>query len=137
MSYTYDLNSEHGLVVIRVTDHRWTGADLLDSAEEVVSDDQFAPGYDWVYDARSVRVTVIGPEDMERVVDRFRTYREEGRVDSDSRSVIITGEENIQMTGVLYKYRSNRSDNQFEIVDTLEEARRWLGIEKTPSEIKG
>lgn len=137
MSYVYDFNSSHGFVIIRGTGHRWTGADILDSAEEIVSDDRFAPGYDWVYDVRSAQVTVIGPEDMERVVDLFRTYRKEGRVNSDSRSVIITGEESIRMTGVLYKYRSNRSDDQFAIVDTLEEARRWLGIEKIPSEIKG
>ena len=129
MPYTYHLTPAHDLVLIRATGTRWTGRDLLESGKAVVADEQFVPHYDWVYDVRFVHQTVITTEEMERVVERFRGFREEGRVDPDTRSVIVGMDEDMRASGILYQYRAGRSDEQFAIVDTMEAARRWLGID--------
>lgn len=80
MRYTYDIYPQIGILLIRSEGVRWTADDILESAAEVVSDERMDPGLDWVYDLRSVRETVIGMEGVERILDRFSTYRAEGRV---------------------------------------------------------
>lgn len=129
MPYTYHLPPAYDLVLIRATGTRWTGRDLLESGEAVVADEQFVPHYDWVYDVRFVHQTVITTEEMQRVVERFRAFREEGRVDPDSRSVIVGMDEDMRTSGLLYQHKAGRSDDQFAIVDTMEGARRWLGVD--------
>lgn len=129
MAYTYDVKPAYDLVVIRSEGTRWTGRDLLESGEEVVADDRFCSHYDWLYDARFVHRTVITTEEMERVLERFRTFREEGRVDPDSRSVIVGMDEDLRASGLLYQHKAGRSNDQLAIVDTLEEALQWLGVE--------
>jgi len=134
VAYRYTLHPPHALVVIRGVGAKWTGEDILASANEIVADDQFAPDYDWVYDMRYVHQTVITVEEMERIVDRFRTFREQGRVDAESNSVIVGSDENLHFTGTLYQYKSNRTESQFQIVDTMEAALHWLGVETAASE---
>jgi len=129
VSYTYEIIADYDLVLIRSTGIRWTGRDLLESGEEIVADEQFVPDYDWLYDVRSVHQTVITTDEMQRVVERFRTYRAEGRVDPDSRSVIVGMDEDLRASGLLYQHKAGRADDQLAIVDTLEEARQWLGID--------
>ncbi len=136
MAYRYNLHPPHGLVVIRGEGAKWTGEDILESANEIVSDEQFAPGFDWIYDMRYVHQTVITVEEMEQIVERFRVLREKGRVDPDGNSVIVGTDEDIHFTGTLYQYKSNRTEHQFQIVDTMEEALRWLGVEASVSEIQ-
>ena len=135
MAYTYDFNSTHRLVIIRNASSKWTGADILDSAEEIVADEQFAPDYDWVYDLRFIHNTVITVVEMEQIVERFRLYRNDGLVDEDSRSILVGTDENLHYTGTLYQKKSERADDQFAIVETMEEAREWLGLEDTAAEI--
>lgn len=135
MAYRYHLHPPHGLVVIRGEGAKWTGEDILESADEVVTDDQFAPDYDWIYDMRYVHHTVIGVEEMERIVDQFRVFREKKWVDPETHSVIVGSDDDLHFTGTLYQYRSNRTERQFQIVDTMEEALRWLGVEASVSEI--
>ena len=129
MAYTYDIKPAYDLVLIRSDGTRWTGRDLLESGEEVVADDRFVPHYDWLYDVRFVHQTIITTEEMEQVLDRFRTFRENGRVDPDSRSVIVGMDEDLRASGLLYRHKAGRSDDQLAIVDTLEEALQWLGVE--------
>ena len=131
MAYTYDFNSTHRFVVIRNASSKWTGDDILESAEEIVADDGFASDYDWIYDLRFVHSTVISVVEMERMVERFRVFRERGLVDEESRSVIVGTETDLEYTGTLYQKKANRPDKRFAIVETIEEARRWLGIEAT------
>lgn len=135
MAYTYDINSTHGLVIIRNASSKWTGPDILESADEIIRDDRFAPDYDWVYDLRFVHETVISVVEMEQIVERFRLYREDGFVDPESRSVIVGSQEDLHHTGTLYQKRSGRPDELFVTVETMEEARQWLGIDEPASEI--
>lgn len=135
VAYRYHLHPSHSLVVIRGKGAKWTGEDILESADEVVSDEQFAPGYDWIYDMRYVHHTVIDVEEMERIVDTFRVFREREQVDPDSNSVIVGSDDDLHFTGTLYQYKSNRTERQFQIVDTMEEALRWLGVEAPVAEI--
>ncbi|PQJ35317.1 hypothetical protein BSZ35_12540 [Salinibacter sp. 10B] len=135
MAYRYNLHPSYGLVVIRAQGAKWTGEDILESADEIVADDQFAPDYDWIYDMRYVHHTVIDVEEIERIVDRFRAFREKGRVDSNSNSVIVGSDEDVHFTGILYQYKSNRTESQFQIVDTMEAALHWLGVETAASEL--
>lgn len=137
MAYRYDLHPSHGLVVIRAQGAKWTGEDILESADEIVADDRFGPDYDWIYDVRYVHHTVIDVEEMERIVDQFRTFREKGQVDPNSNSVIVGSDDDVHFTGTLYQYKSNRTEEQFRIVDTMEEALRWLGVEASAAEISG
>jgi hypothetical protein len=129
VAYTYDFKPAYDLVLIRSDGIRWTGRDLLESGEEIVADDQFCAHYDWLYDARLVHQTVITTEEMERVLERFRAFREEDRVDPGSRSVIVGMDEDLRASGILYQHKAGRSDDQLAIVDTLEEALQWLGVE--------
>jgi hypothetical protein len=136
VSYTYDVRPAYGLVLIRSDGARWTGRDLLKSGEEIVADDQFSPEYDWLYDVRFVHQTIITTEEMERVLERFRTFREEGRVDPDSRSVIVGMDADLRASGLLYQHKAGRSDDQLAIVNTLEEALEWLGVDCPASELE-
>jgi hypothetical protein len=135
VAYRYHLHPSHNLVVIRGKGAKWTGEDILKSADEIVADDQFTPGYDWIYDVRYVHHTVIDVEGMERIVDQFRIFREKGQVDPNGNSVIVGSDEDVHFTGTLYRYKSNRTERQFQIVDTMEEALRWLGVEASAAEI--
>ena len=135
MAYTYEFNTTYGLVIIRNASSKWTGKDMLQSAEEIVADDRFEPDYDWVYDLRFIHNTVISVVEMEQIIERFRLYREDDLVDPDSRSVIVGTDEDLYHTGRLYQKRSERSDELFVVVETIEEARRWLGIDEPASEI--
>lgn len=135
VAYDYDLHPQHGLVLIRGAGPKWTGRDILESAEEIVTDDRFSPGYDWVYDVRFVHQTVITTDEMERIVEQFRLYQEKGQVASTSRSVIVGTDDDLRFSGTLYQHKRNRPDDQFTIVHTLEEAWDWLGIEDPASEL--
>jgi hypothetical protein len=135
VAYTYNINPTHGLVIIRNASSEWTGEDILESAGDIVGDDRFAPDYDWVYDLRFVHNTAISVVEMEQIVERFRLYREDGLVDPDSRSVIVGSQDDLHHTGLLYQKRSGRPDELFVTVETMEEARRWLGIDEPASEI--
>ncbi|WP_263785345.1 hypothetical protein [Salinibacter grassmerensis] len=131
MAYTYDLYPEIGILLIRNEGDLWAGRDILGSAREVVSDERMDPGLDWIYDLRSVQEVVIGVEDMEHILERFSTYRAEGRVASSSASVIVRTEDvNLHLTPTLYKHRADRPDELFETVKTMETARQYLGIQK-------
>lgn len=136
MAYAYAFSATHRFVIIRGTGPQWTGGDILDSAQEIVDEADFASDYDWIYDIRFVHNTVITVDEMERILERFRTLRELGRVDPDSRSVIVTTDQDVQISGALYQYKAGRSDDKFKIVGTIEKAREWLGIEAPASEIK-
>ncbi len=135
MAYTYEFNSTHGLVIIRNASSKWTGTDILESAEEIVADDRFAPDYDWLYDLRFVHNIVISVVEMEQVIERFRLFREDGLVDPGARSVIVGADEDLRHTGALYQKRSDRPDDLFAVVETVKEARKWLGIDEPASEI--
>lgn len=135
MAYTYEFNAPHGLVIIRNASSKWTGTDILESAEEIVADDRFAPDYDWLYDLRFVHNIVISVVEMEQVIERFRLFREDGLVDPGTRSVIVGADEDLYHTGTLYQKRSDRPDDLFTVVETIEEARKWLGIDEPASEI--
>jgi len=135
VAYTYDINSTHRLVIIRNASSTWTGADILDSGEEIVADEQFGPNYDWVYDLRFVHSTVITVVEMEQIVERFRLYQNDGLVGQRGRSVIVGTDEDLRYTATLYQKKSDLPDARFAIVETVEEARKWLGIEDTAAEI--
>lgn len=135
MAYTYTLNSTHRLVIIRNASSKWTGTDILESAEEIVTDDGFAPNYDWAYDLRFVNSTVISVVQMERMVERFRVFRERGLVDAESRTVIVGTGQDLEYTGALYQKKADRPDDRFAIVQTIEEARQWLGLEASAAQI--
>lgn len=135
MAYTYDLNPTHRLVLIRNASSKWTGDDMLRSAEAVVGDDGFAPDYDWVYDLRLVHSTAISVAKLERVVRRFRAYREQGVVDGRHASIFVGTESDLQHAAALLQKRSDRPDDRFAVVETLEEARRELGIDASATEI--
>lgn len=130
MPYDYDVHPTEGFVLIRGVGAKWTGEDILESAEEVVADDRFAPDYDWLYDMRFVHQTVITTGEMEQIVDLFQEFQDAGKVDSDSQSVIVGADENLRFSGTLYQYKADRSEGQLEIVDTLDEALDWLGLER-------
>ncbi|WP_251921445.1 hypothetical protein [Salinibacter ruber] len=69
-------------------------------------------------------------EDMECILERFSTYRAEGRVASSSASVIVRTEDvNLHLTPTFYKHRAGRPEELFEVVQTLEAARQYLGIQ--------
>ncbi|MCS3755380.1 hypothetical protein [Salinibacter ruber] len=130
MAYTYDLHPEIGILLIRNAGDTWTGEDILASAGAVVSDERMEPSLDWVYDLRTVQEAIIGVEDMECILERFSTYRAEGRVASSSASVIVRTEDvNLHLTPTLYKHRAGRPEELFEVVQTLEAARQYLGIQ--------
>jgi len=135
VAYTYDFNSTYGLVIIRNASSKWTGLDMLESREEVVADDRFEPTDDWIYDLRFIHATVISVVELEQIVKRFRLYRDDGLVDETSRSVIVGTDADLQYAGALYKKKASRSDERFAVVETIEEARHWLGIEASASEI--
>lgn len=135
MAYTYEVNATYGFVIIRNASSKWTGRDMLASADEIVSDDRFTPDCDWVYDLRFVHNTVVSVVQMEQVIERFRLYRDDGLVNEDSRSVIVGAGEDLRHTGALYQKRAGRPDELFTVVETIEEARRWLGIDAPASEI--
>lgn len=129
MAYTYEIDSTQGLVLVRAKGSTWTAADIIDSAKAVVTDDQFSPDYDWIYDIRFVANTIIDSEGMDRILEQFREYRERGTVDRNSRSVIVTKDEDVRSTGLLYQHKADRPEGTLRIVDTLEEARAWLELE--------
>jgi hypothetical protein len=135
VSYTYDLNPTHGLVIIRNASSKWTGTDVLEGAEEIVAVDAFAPNFDWVYDLRFIHSTVITVVEMEQIVERFRLYQNDGIVGPKSRSVVVGADEDLRYTGALYQKKADCSDARFTIVETVEEARTWLGIEEPAAEI--
>ena len=135
MAYDYEIHPQHGLVLIRGVGVKWTGRDILESAEAIVADDDFAPGYDWVYDVRSVHQTVMTSDEMDRIVERFRTYQETGQVDAESCSVIVGTDKDLHFSGTLYQHKANRPDDQFTIVPTLDDAWEWLGVEAPASEL--
>lgn len=131
MAYAYDVYSKLAVVLIRSEGSEWTATDILDSAAEIVSDDRFRPGFDWVYDLRMVRRTVIGLEEMDCILEQFEEYRASGRVDRGSASVIVSKrEEELHFTPTLYKHHADRPDELFEVVATMEEARQYLGREE-------
>ena len=76
VAYRYDIHPSHGLVVIRGEGAKWTGQDILKSAAEVVADEPFAPGFDWIYDLRYVHQTGITVEEVEGIVERFQVLPE-------------------------------------------------------------
>ncbi len=135
MAYTYDFNATHGLVIIRNASSKWTGADVLEGAEEIIDDDQFAPHYDWVYDLRFIHSAVITVVEMEQIVERVRIYQEDGLVGERGRSVLVGTDEDLKYTGSLYQEKADCSDERFAIVETVEDARKWLGIEEPAAEI--
>ncbi len=135
MAYTYDLNSDHGLVIIRNASSKWTGADVLESAEEIIADDQFAPDYAWIYDLRFIHSTVITVVEMEQIVKHFRVYQNDGLIGEEGRSVLVGTDEDLQYTGALYQQKANCPDDRFTVVETVDDARRWLGIKESAAEI--
>ena len=135
MAYTYEFNASHGLVIIRNASSKWTGKDILKSAEEVIADEGFEPDYDWVYDLRFIRDTVVSVVEMEQIVERFRLFRDDGLVAPDRRSVFVGTDEDLRHTAALYQKRSSQPDGLMAVVETLEEARQWLGIDAPASEI--
>lgn len=135
MAYTYDLHSAHRLVLIRNASSKWTGVDMLHSAEEVVGDDGFAPDYDWVYDLRLVHSTVISVVKLEQIVKRFRAFRERGLVAGDHTSIFVGTDDDLTHAVGLLQKRSDRPDDRFAVVETLEDARRRLGIDASAAEI--
>jgi hypothetical protein len=135
VAYTYTLNSAHRLVIIRNASSKWTGADILASAEEVTADDDFAPDYDWIYDLRFIHGTAISVVELERIVERFRTYRDRGVVAGDHASVFVGTDDDLRHAAALFRKRSDRPDDRFAVVETPEEARRRLGIDASATEI--
>lgn len=129
MAYTYEIDSTQGIVLVQPKGAAWTPADILDSAKAVVTDDQFSPEYDWIYDLRFVANTIIDSDGLDRLVEQFRRYREEGTVEEDTRSVIVTKDEDVRSTALLYRHKADRPEGTLRIVDTLDEARAWLEIE--------
>lgn len=135
MAYTYDLHPSHRLVLIRNASSKWTGVDMLHSAEEVVEDDGFASDYDWIYDLRFVHSTVISVVELEQIVKRFRTFRERGLVDGDHTSVFVGTDDDLTHAVALFQKRSDRPDDRVAVVETPEDARRWLDIDASAAEI--
>ena len=135
MAYTYDFNSTHRLALIRNASSKWTGVDMLKSAEAVVADEAFAPDYDWIYDLRLVHSTAISVVELERIVKHFRTYRDHGVVDGDHASVFVGTDDDLKHAAALLRRRSDRPDDRFAVVETLEEARRQLGIDASATEL--
>jgi hypothetical protein len=135
VAYTYDLNSTHGFVLIRNASSKWTGADMLQSAEEVVTDDDFAADYDWIYDLRLIHSTVISVVELEQILKRFRTFQDRGLVDADRSSVFVGTDDDLQHAATLLQKRSDRPDHRFSIVETLDDARRQLSIDASATEI--
>lgn len=135
MAYTYDFNATHRFVLIRNASSKWTGGDLLRSAEAVVADDGFASDYDWVYDLRLVHATAISVVELEQIVKRFRTYRERGVVDGDHTFVFVGTDDDLQHAAALLRKRSDRPDDRLAVVETLDDARRRLDIDASAAEI--
>jgi len=135
VAYTYDLNSTHGLVIIRNASSKWTGTDVLEGADDIVAEEAFAPNFDWVYDLRFIHSTVITVVEMEQIVERFRLYRDDGIIGPKSRSVLVGSDEDLRYTGTLYQKKADCSDERFAIVETVDEARKWLGIEDTAADV--
>jgi hypothetical protein len=131
VAYTCDIYPDLEVVLIRSDGPEWSATDILDSAADIVSDDRFRPGFDWIYDLRTVRRTVIGLTEMDRILKQFEDYRASGRVDSSSASVVVSArEDELHFTPTLYKHRADRPDALFEVVATMKEARQSLGVEK-------
>lgn len=135
MAYTYDLNPTHGLVLLRNASSKWTGRDVLQSADDVIDDDRFAADYDWVYDLRFAHSVVITVVELEQIVERFRLYRDDDLVAGESRSVIVGEDDDLKYAGRLYQQKAGLPDHRFAAVDTLEAARRWLGLEGTTASL--
>lgn len=135
MAYTYDVHSPYELVLIRNASSKWTGKDLLKSADEIVADDDFSPTYDWIYDLRLAHSTAISVVELERIVERFRAYRERGLVADGYTSVFVGTDDDLQHAARLLQKRSDRPDDRFAIVETLDGARHRLGIDASATEI--
>jgi len=108
---------------------------MLDSAEEVVEDDRFAPDYDWIYDLRLVHSTVISVVELERIVKRFRAFRERGLVAGNHTSIFVGTDDDLTHAVALFQKRSDRPDDRFAVVETPEDARRRLDIDASAAEI--
>jgi hypothetical protein len=135
VAYTYDVNSTYGFVVIRNASSKWTGADVLESGEEVAADDRVEPGYDRIFDLRFIHATVVTVVEMEQIVEQARLCRKDGLLGETSRAVLVGTDEDLRYAGDLYRRKADRPDALFNVVETMEEARRWLGIEASASEI--
>jgi hypothetical protein len=125
MAYTYRIDSTRALAIITGGRH-WSGDDLMESRREVVRAPGFEPAFDWIYDLRRVFHIVFLPRHLERAVDQFRTLREEGWIECSSRSVLMARDEDVRLTGELYRRKVDCPASQFRIARTIDAAYRWL-----------
>lgn len=128
--YNYDVHSQCGFVLVRCVDSRWTGRDVVESVGTIVTDDRFAPDYDWIYDMRFVHETVITTAGMNGIVEQVHRLEQSGQVDPDSRAAIVGTDDNLRFTGALYQQKADRPEGQLAVVDTLDEALNWLGVDR-------
>lgn len=130
MPYNYDVHSQCGFVLIRCVDSRWTGDDVVESVDTIVADARFAPEYDWIYDVRFVHETVITTAGMNQIVEQFHRLEQSGEVDPDSCAAIVGTDDNLRFTGALYQHKADRPEGHLVVVDTLDEALDWLGVDR-------
>lgn len=109
----------------------WSGNDLLESARRVVEHPLFAPPFDWLYDLREIRGVDITPHDMHQNLEQLRAFRDEGLTDwKQSRTVIVTHHPDTFTTGTLHKHMAGHEADSFTIVETMDAAYTWLGLDE-------
>lgn len=75
---------------------------------------------------RRVRRIAFSPTQLEQAIEQFHTLCADGRVDCQSRSVLVARNEDVRLTGELYYRKVDYPNLSFYIGRTLKDAYQWL-----------
>ena len=124
MPISYRILREKGLV-LTTGEGVLTDGDIMSHKERLSADPDFDPAMDELTDVRSVREFGVTPAGVQLFVE-FDKRR--GGVAAGRRLAIVVDREVV--TGMARMYRSaGGNDAKVGVFDSIEEARRWLGLE--------
>ena len=107
-----------------------TGADIARANESLYADPHWGEGFDEFWDCAQIQEFVVRPEEMAAIAEM--EIDEAERI-GPGRVALVMTREVVQMIGYLYRRLVEEAGRPVEVVQSLEEGARWLGLAEVPA----
>ncbi len=106
-----------------------TGTDIASANEALYADPHWREGFDEFWDCGQIQEFIVGPEEMAAIAEM--EIDESERI-GPGRVALVMTREVVQLIGYLYRRLVEEAGRPVEVVGSLEEGARWLGLPGVP-----
>jgi hypothetical protein len=126
MPIAFRIDKESGIVYTTI-EGRITTDELLESLERFMNHPDFSPGLNGLADLRNIEMDTFSA-DVRRIAELMVEYR--NKIGPSKTAVVISKDVTFGMTRMFQSF-SEQSSIKTAIFRDMEEALRWLGVNKT------